>query len=123
MPHFLHQRFTERVDGCFRGAVRRAAGKGVLAGQAADIDDPATAAPLHVRNRGVAAVEHAAHVGIDDVVPRRHVHVGDVAEDADAGVVHENVESAEAARRFVNGRFRRAGVLDVGGECMNPFRT
>src|SRR6185295_3875398 len=45
VTNFLHQSFTEGVDRRFRGAVRRATGEGVLAGQAADVDDPAAAAP------------------------------------------------------------------------------
>ena len=42
---------------------------GVLAGEAADVDDPAAAARPQVRQRRAAAVEDAGQVGLDDVVP------------------------------------------------------
>ena len=66
VAHLLHQRFAERVQAGLRRAVGGAAGKRVLAGQAADVDDPAAAALPQVRNRGVAAVEDAAEVRVDD---------------------------------------------------------
>ena len=50
-------------------------------------------------------------------------HVGDVAEDADTGIVHENVESTEAGCRIVNRGFRGGGVLDVCGDGVNPCRA
>ena len=49
VPDLLHQRFAERVQPGLRRAVRRAAGERVLAGQAADVDDPAAAAPAQLR--------------------------------------------------------------------------
>ena len=49
VPNFLHQRFAERVQARLRGAVGGRARKGVLPGQAADVDDEAAAAPAQVR--------------------------------------------------------------------------
>ena len=114
VANFLHQRFAERVQTGLRCAVRRAAHERVLAREAADVDDPSAAAALEMRKRGGAAVEDAAEVGVDDVLPVAGRHVGDVREVADAGVVHEHVESAEALDRGVD---RPAGFVrlpDVG---------
>ena len=45
------------------------------------------------RRRG--SVEDAGEVRVDDLGPLRGRHVGHVGEDADAGVVDEDVEAAE----------------------------
>ena len=49
-----------------------------------------------MRQRRVAGVEDAGQVRVDDLGPLLRRHVGDVGEDADAGVVDEDVEAAEA---------------------------
>ena len=95
VAHLLHQRLAERVQARLRRAVGGAAGNGVLAGQAADVDDVAAAALAQVRHRRVAGVEDAGQVGVDHLGPLRGRHVGDVGEDADAGVVDQDVEAAE----------------------------
>ena len=116
LPHFLEQHFAERVDAGLRRAVARAAGHHVLAGEAADVDDVRLAAPAHMRDRGVAAVEDAGEVGVDHAPPvlvRLGLHR---AEPADAGVVDEDVEPAEAPDRFFHHRFNRQMVANVGGK-------
>ncbi len=93
VAHLLHQRLTEGVQRGLRRTVGGAVDEGVLAGQAADVDDPAAAASLEVRQRGVAAVEDAAQVGVDDAMPLIHRHLGHRSEHADASVVDQDVET------------------------------
>ena len=64
------------------------------------------AARLHRRNGGARAVEDAAEVGVDDLAPVVQAHVGDVGELADAGVVDEDVDAAEAADGLVHQALR-----------------
>src|SRR4051812_347672 len=99
VANFLHQRFAERVQARLGRAVRRAAGERVLAGQAADVDDPAAAAAAHLGNRGARAVEDAAQVRVDHLAPVLDAHVAGVGEAADAGVVDQDVDRAEALDR------------------------
>ena len=87
VANLLHQRLAEGVQRRLRRTVGGAVDEGVLAGQAADVDDPAAAARLEVRQRGVAAVEDAAQVRVDDAVPLIHRHLGHRSEHADASVV------------------------------------
>ncbi len=51
----LHQRLAKRIQAGLGGRVRGAAGERVLAGQAADVDDPAAAALAQVGNCRVRA--------------------------------------------------------------------
>ena len=69
VANLLHQRFAERVERRLRRAVRGAVDERILAGKAADVDDPAAAARLQVRKRRMAAVEDAGQVRVDDAVP------------------------------------------------------
>ena len=96
MTDLLHQRLAERVESRFRRAVGRGAGKGILAGQAADVDDESAACAGEVRKRGVARVEHAGQVRVDHLGPLFRRHVRHVGKDADAGIVDEDVEATEA---------------------------
>ena len=92
----LHERLAEGVDAGLGGAVGGAAGEGILARQAADVDDPAAAACFERGNGGLAAVEEAGQVDVDEPVPLFLGQRRNRCAHADAGVVHENVESAEA---------------------------
>ena len=64
----------------------------------------------------MAAVEDAAEVGVDDLVPLLDGHVGDVGERADAGVVDQDVEAAERAHGLVDRARRVVGIADVGAD-------
>ena len=119
VPNFLHQRFAERVQSRLRCAVRRAPHERVLARKAADVDDPSSAAALEMGKRGGAAVEDAAEVRVDDVLPVAGRHVGDVREVADSGVVHEHVEPAEALDCSVD---RAAGFVRLPDVCAHGER-
>ena len=50
---------------------------------------------LQVRDRGLAAVEHAGEIGADDAVPFVVRHLGDWHADANTGAVDEHIEAAE----------------------------
>jgi len=69
---------VERIQPRLRSAVGRAAGERIASREAADVDDPAAAAPLEMRNRCARAEEHAGQVRLDDAVPRRGREVRDV---------------------------------------------
>ena len=62
-----------------------------------------------MRQRRLTGVEHAGEIGLDDLCPLIRRHRGDVGEDADAGVVDEEVEAAEAR----GGGLDRAAYLIV----------
>ena len=55
-----------------------------------------------MRDGGLTAIEHAGHVGIDDVVPVLGGHGHERLESTDAGVVDENVEPAERGHRLID---------------------
>jgi hypothetical protein len=113
VPHFLHQRLAELVQAGLGSAIRSAVGEPVLAGQAADVDDPPATPLAQVRDRGVAAVKNAAQVGIEDLPPLGGGHVGNRRKQPHASVVDEDVEAAEP-RRGIRDRFGGLRlVLDV----------
>ena len=123
MPHLLHQRFAERVQPRLRGAVGGAADEGVLARQAADVDDPAAATGAQLRNGGVAAVEHAGQVRLDHAQPVVIAHVGDVRERADARVVHQDVHAAEPLHGGGNQPVDIGAQAHVGAYDLEPVRV
>ena len=100
VPHLLHQRLTERVDGGFRGAIRGATHEGVAARQAADVDDVAATTPAQVRDDGLAAVENARDVRVHHTPPFVVPLGFQRAEPPDARVVDEDVHTALAPRRL-----------------------
>src|SRR5688500_14390693 len=71
-----------------------------------------------MRNRRLAAVEHARDIGADDAIPFVVRHLRDWHADTDPGVVHEHVEAAELRDGGPHGELRRrdlAHVADNGG--------
>ena len=54
-------------------------------------------------------------------MPRRYIGVGDAAEYADAGIVHQDVEAAELLDGSLNRMRRVIGVSNVGDRCMNSI--
>nr|UXE45183.1 malate dehydrogenase [uncultured bacterium] len=106
VPHFLHQRFAERVQTSLRRAVRGGAGERIRPGQTADIDDVAAAAASQVRQGGVARVEGPGEIRVEDFGPCLRRHVADVREDTNACVVDNDVEAPESGDR------RRDRALD-----------
>ena len=95
VANFLHQRLAERVERRLRRAVRRAIGKWILSRKTADVHDPPAAALAHLRQDRATTVEHAGQIRIEDGVPRLERHVGCRLERADAGVVDQNIDTAE----------------------------
>ena len=71
-----------------------------------DVDDPAPAGGDHVGQDGLAAVERAGEVDLEDAVPRVGVDLEERAEAVEAGVVDEHRRCAE----------RRADLVDRGVE-------
>src|SRR4051812_39469492 len=122
VAQLLHQRFAERVQARLRRAVRGAVRKGVGAGQAADVDDVAAAAPPQVWNRRVTRVEDTGEVRVDDFGPLRGGHLRDVGKNADARVVHEDVEAAEAPDGRGDGALDLFRLADVGAKRLDGAR-
>jgi hypothetical protein len=78
-----------------------------LADDRGHVDDAAAAALDEVREGGVRAVEDAAEVGGDDLLPLLDGHAADGAVAVDAGVVDEDVEPAE----LLDGRLDQGSAL------------
>ena len=70
----------------------------------------------------MAAVEDAADVRLEHLLPRVGGHVGDAREDADAGVVHEDVEAAEPLDRGRDGAAAPRGIADVRASACDVRR-
>jgi hypothetical protein len=96
IAHFLHERFAECIQAGLRRAIRGALRERILPRQAADVDDEPAATRAQVRQGGMARVEHAGQIRLDQLGPLGGGHRRDVGERADAGVVDEKVEAAEA---------------------------
>ena len=117
VPDFLHQRFAEGVQPGFRRAVRqRRPRRRFLPARLLMLMIQPAAAPLHFGNRGAGAVEHAAQVRVDHLPPVVEAHLADVGESADAGVVHQDVDGAEALHGGVDQPLGIAGHAHVGRE-------
>ena len=117
VAHLLHQRLAEGVEAGLGGAVGGAAGKRVLPGQAADVDDPAGRRALRC---GIAAWQQWKTPVRLVSISRDHssgVMLGDRPADADAGVVDEHVEAAEALHRRVDGAAHGGAVAHVAGHA------
>jgi hypothetical protein len=72
-----------------------------------------------MRNCRVAAVEHAGEVGVDDTPPVFVRLSGDVDEYANAGVVDEDIETAESVDRLVDKRSDGGSIANVRGDRMH----
>ena len=68
---------------------------------------------------GLAAVEHAGDVRVDDPAPVVVILRLNAAEPADAGVVHEDVESALPACGLVDERLNREVIAHIGRKCQH----
>src|SRR5262249_4275604 len=82
---------AEALHGPLGSAIEPAAGEGVFSSQGADVDDVAGFSPNHGRNGGARQQEQTLQIGVKYLVPilvRSFMHR---AEEADAGVVDENV--------------------------------
>src|SRR5688572_11287231 len=89
---FLHQRLAESNQTEFAGVVCGTARERILAGEAADVDDPAAAACDQMRQRGVRAVEHAVQVRLDHHAPGVRLELRNGPKPADSRVVDEDVD-------------------------------
>ena len=63
-----------------------------MAGDGGDVDDVAAALAGHVGRDGLDAVDGAPEVGLEEVAGVFEVTVGDGGEEADTGVVDEDVD-------------------------------
>ncbi len=98
-----------------RRRVGRATGEADQAADGGEVDDHASPAPAHVPCGRLAAVERAAQVDGDHVVPLVGGHRVDVADLADAGAVHEDVDPALVRDQAADGALdtrRRAHIAD-----------
>ena len=114
-PRTRGERFGDDVDGGLGGGVGDAGATAAVAGDGGDVDDRAFAGGAHVRRGGAAAVEDAAQVGAEDVVPDFvgdgiEVVVGD--EVGHGAVVDEDLEGAE----LVDGGLDEALAVGVVAE-------
>src|SRR5690606_22717073 len=91
------------------GGIDRHAGPRDVGPGRPDIDDGATAARLHPRERPAAGEVGAAQVGLDHPVPQGRPDILEVAprREADAGAINEDVDLAEILLG------PREGVLDL----------
>ena len=69
-----------------------------------------------VPDSGPAAVDHAPEVGVEQPLLVFHRHVGELAVNRHAGVVHPGIESAELANRVVGDAVQIFGNRDVGND-------
>ena len=94
-------------DGVLRGAVAARTGRRDEACHRRRVDDVARALRDHVRVDGMNAVRDALHVDVEDVVPGVPLVGVDLAADADAGIVEEEIDPAGAAHHRSRGAPRR----------------
>ena len=101
------QALRQADDAVLRRRVGRAPREPDQAADGGDVHDRAAAALAHPPRGGLAAVERAAQVDGDHVVPLVGRHRVDVADLADAGAVDEDVDAAFGRRRPGRPRARR----------------
>ncbi len=110
VPQVLHDSFGETDQAEFGRIVGGPAWEGILARQAADVDDEPASALFHQGDRLTRTVEGATQIRVDDLPPLRRVHLGYRRKSPDAGIVDKEVESAER-------------LLDEGKETLDLLQT
>ena len=81
-----------------------------------DVDDAAPFALLHAGHRGADGVERRREVDRDDRVPFLDREILDIGDMLDAGIVHQDVDRAEALFRRLDHAAISAGLLMSAGE-------
>ena len=76
-----------------------------------------------MRNRRVAAEEGSTKIRLDDIVPGCNVRVCYVAKNSDAGVVDEDIETAELPHGCLDGAGRIIRITDVRDRGVNPIAS
>ena len=66
-----------------------------------------------MRDRGLDRVPHPGEVGVDDVLPRALVEVGQRAKAEDAGIAAHDVQPSQSRDPVVQGDLDRAEVTDI----------
>jgi hypothetical protein len=90
------QRFGETQDGELRRAVGEQRLAGDVSGGGREVDHVTAAAALdHCGHEIVAPVDHAPKIDADDPVPIIQRHVEQARAQADAGVVHQDVDGVD----------------------------
>lgn len=105
--------FVNADDREFRCAVVREIRKAFLAGDRRDVDDPAAALRLQVRERRAAAEEGALRVHVHHDIPVALGQFGDRMNADHARAIHEDVEPAEFGERLRDHRVDLRGLRDV----------
>src|ERR1700733_6212480 len=116
---FLTQGLGEAVHAELGEAVDAVAVPGDAAGDRADVDDVGAPARAlfgglqQVRQGGAGGVEQALDVDGDHAVPFLRVRAGDGAQEHQAGIVDQDVQSPELPGGLLDGRFGLGAVGDV----------
>lgn len=90
-----HHGFGEAIESEFRGIVSGSPSKGILSREAADVDDVASARRFHSWYNFVATVVHTRKIQVDHAMPILRGQLFDRCEDAETGVVHQDVDGPE----------------------------
>ena len=114
-PEFLRRGCSVHQDASLGGVVMAVPGRRAFSFDGGDIDDGAPI-PLgdHLPGSGLGAEEGAAQIVVDDQVPLLFGHVDEGAKGLEAGIVNQDVKTAEMADCFfdeVGGAFL---CTDVG---------
>lgn len=89
--HLCRQSGGEGAHVGLRGIIRRHVRPRRITGDGADIEYAAAAPPDHVREKPERQLRQRADIDIDQLELRRAIRLGDGAEYADAGAVHQHV--------------------------------
>src|SRR3990170_3836462 len=115
----LRRRLCETDHPRLGGGVVRLAQVAHLTDDGRHVYDAPAAALYHVRQRRVRAVEYAAQVGRDHLLPLLDTHPADGTVAVDAGVVDQDVDAAELLDRGVD---HALDVIRVGDSRLNSDR-
>jgi hypothetical protein len=109
-----HHGFAEGVEAELGGVIGRAAGEGVLAGEAADVDDVTAALLAEAGECLTAAVERAGEVEVQGGLPVFNREIGNGFEDADSGVVDQDIQLGKVLFDVAEECCYFVGISDVG---------
>src|ERR1019366_3817322 len=108
--------FAHCIQRKFRGAIKCKKRHREVTGDAGNIDDRARGLLLQDGDHGLHGGERAEEICIEGIAGKGHIHLRHGIEDAVAGIVHPNVDAAEATHGETNPLANLPALADVASK-------